>query len=361
MVVRSTATSRPRARSWRHRPHCWRCSPDFFGWQPIPPRNAKQLAADQPRASAACCATRWSSRWRENSPALDGAGWRTGASCCSPMPSDAQFADGYAQAVTFGLLVARARDIDPRRRARRTPRKELRKIELADRHGAAAADRRSAISRMPCKTSLGTLTRVLDVVDWHDHQQGQRGGVALLLRGFPRGLRQRAAQEDRLLLHAAGGGGGDGAAGRRGAARPELFDRREGLAAPTVTICRSRGRHRHLPAGRAPAHRRRRSRPTRAKARCAAAIAAAAERIIGFELQFGPFAVAQLRLIAEMQSADRQRQPQDRSLAECSTSPTRSAIRYVERGRSSPRWSRADGESRKRGQRDQDVRCPSRS
>ena len=32
------------------------------------------------------------------------------------------------------------------------------------------------------------------------------------------------------------------------------------------------------------------------------AIEAAAKRVIGFELQFGPFAVAQLRVIAEMQS-----------------------------------------------------------
>ncbi|WP_158686993.1 hypothetical protein [Rhizobium leguminosarum] len=31
------------------------------------------------------------------------------------------------------------------------------------------------------------------------------------------------------------------------------------------------------------------------------AIASASERLIGFELQFGPFAVAQLRLIAELQ------------------------------------------------------------
>src|SRR5207302_5783242 len=32
------------------------------------------------------------------------------------------------------------------------------------------------------------------------------------------------------------------------------------------------------------------------------AIEAAAKRVIGFELQFGPFAVAQLRLIAELQA-----------------------------------------------------------
>ncbi len=32
------------------------------------------------------------------------------------------------------------------------------------------------------------------------------------------------------------------------------------------------------------------------------AIASAADRLIGFEMQFGPFAVAQLRIIAEMQT-----------------------------------------------------------
>ena len=44
------------------------------------------------------------------------------------------------------------------------------------------------------------------------------------------------------------------------------------------------------------------SRRIRAQARSAAAIAAAAKRLFGFEMQFGPFAVAQLRLLAEMRS-----------------------------------------------------------
>ena len=39
-------------------------------------------------------------------------------------------------------------------------------IEFADRHGAPTADRRSA-NQEALKTSLGTLTRVLDAVDWH--------------------------------------------------------------------------------------------------------------------------------------------------------------------------------------------------
>lgn len=81
-----------------------------------------------------------------------------------PQADDAQFADGYAQAVTFGLLVARARG-----------------IELDHGIDAAAAELRTANSliatalrlltddsanRTALRTSLGTLTRVLNAVDW---------------------------------------------------------------------------------------------------------------------------------------------------------------------------------------------------
>ena len=56
-----------------------------------------------------------------------------------------------------------------------------------------------------------------------------------------------------------------------------------------------------------------------------AAIAAAAKRLFGFELQFGPFAVAQLRLLAEMRALTKR--PRNRRRPNStSTSPTRSAI-----------------------------------
>ena len=64
---------------------------------------------------------------------------------------------------------------------------------------------------------------------------------------------------------------------------------------------RSCRRHRHVPARRAPAHRRQR-RGGSGRGRRRGAIAAAAKRLFGFELQFGPFAVAQLRLLAEMRA-----------------------------------------------------------
>ena len=83
---------------------------DFLSWEPIPPRSAKQLA----EVSARLCrllrdevTEQTGARQPERSPAL-ATDWRK---LLFPEANDAQFADGYAQAVTFGLLMARARDI----------------------------------------------------------------------------------------------------------------------------------------------------------------------------------------------------------------------------------------------------------
>jgi predicted helicase len=82
-----------------------------------------------------------------------------------PQADDAQFADGYAQAVTFGLLVARARDI-PLSSGIEKAADELRKsnslIGTALRLLTEDSSNQEAL-----KTSLRTLTRVLDAVDWH--------------------------------------------------------------------------------------------------------------------------------------------------------------------------------------------------
>ena len=58
------------------------------------------------------------------------------------------------------------------------------------------------------------------------------------------------------------------------------------------------------------------------------AIEAAAKRVIGFEMQFGPFAVAQLRLIAELQALMKASR---RCPSFACSSPTRSAIRSSRR------------------------------
>jgi hypothetical protein len=82
---------------------------DFLQWSPIPPTNAKKLA----EVSARLCRLLRDEvveQMGHGNPALTGLAedWRK---LLFPQADDGQFADGYAQAVTFGLLVARARDV----------------------------------------------------------------------------------------------------------------------------------------------------------------------------------------------------------------------------------------------------------
>lgn len=82
---------------------------DFLRWAPIAPKSAKQLA----QVSARLCRLLRDEVIEQmaiGNPGLTGLAhdWRA---LLFPQADDAKFADGYAQAVTFGLLVARARDI----------------------------------------------------------------------------------------------------------------------------------------------------------------------------------------------------------------------------------------------------------
>ena len=99
-----------------------------------------------------------------DTPALTGLAqdWRK---LLFPQADDAQFADGYAQAVTFGLLVARARDIslaDGTEEAAQELRKSNSLIGTALRLLTEDPSNQKAL-----ETSLKTLTRVLDAVNWH--------------------------------------------------------------------------------------------------------------------------------------------------------------------------------------------------
>ena len=80
-----------------------------------------------------------------------------------PQADDAQFADGYAQAVTFGLLVARARGISLSKGIENAAQ-ELRKTNsLIGTALRLLTD--DAANQNALKTSLGTFTRVLDAID----------------------------------------------------------------------------------------------------------------------------------------------------------------------------------------------------
>jgi len=270
---------------------------NFLTWQPIPPRNAKQLA----ELSARLCRLlrdEVTEQLALGSTSLKelAQDWRL---LLFPEASDEQFADGYAQAVTFGLLVARARG-----------------ISLANGIGRAAEELRptnsligaalrvltdDSANQAALSTSLGTLTRVLDVVDWSSLSKGNPDTWLYFYQDFLEiydnvlrkrtgsyytppevvGAMVRLANEALRSTH--------------------LFDRALGFASTDVTVADPAagtgtfllGILRQIAAT---------VESDQGAGAVPAAISAAAQRIFGFEIQFGPFAVAQLRLLAEIHS-----------------------------------------------------------
>jgi hypothetical protein len=269
---------------------------DFLTWTPTPPPNAKKLA----EVSARLCRLLRDEVIEQLDMGSEGLtalakDWRK---LLFPEADNPQFADGYAQAVTFGLLMARALDIplgDGIDHAAHELRKTNSLIGTALRLLTDDVANQEAL-----KTSLGTLTRVLDAVDWTavsgDKPEAWLYFYQDFLQVYDNKLRKRTGSYytppevvsamvslvDEAL-------------------RGPLFERPSGLASPDVTladpgvgtgtflleilrrialfVANDQGR------GAVPS-----------------AIEAAASRLFGFEIQFGPFAVAQLRLVAEMQT-----------------------------------------------------------
>ena len=266
---------------------------DFLNWQPIPPRNPKRLA----EVSARLCRL----LREEVAEQLD----RNNASLTSlaqdwrkllfPEANNESFADGYAQAVTFGLLIARARNI-PLKDGIEHAASELRKTNsLIGTALRLLTD--DAASMKALETSLGTMARVFDAVDWAVLSKGEADAWLYFYEHFlevydnklrkltgsyytpPEVVNSMVRLVDEAL-------------------RGPLFNRPEGLASTDVTIADpavgtgtfllgvlrriAQTVSDDLGPGSVPG-----------------ALEAAAERLIGFEMQFGPFAVAQLRLLAE--------------------------------------------------------------
>jgi hypothetical protein len=135
---------------------------DFLSWAPQPPTSAKALA----HTSARLCRL-LREEVLEDMAAGHGSlqhlmeDWRK---LLFPEASDAQFADGYAQAVTFGLLTARAFEISLKDGV------ELAAIRLKKTNTligtALNVLAEDEANQQLLKTSLGTLTRVLNEVNW---------------------------------------------------------------------------------------------------------------------------------------------------------------------------------------------------
>jgi predicted helicase len=266
---------------------------NFLQWTPIAPRSAKELAA---MAARLCRLLRdeVAEQLASNSPAFQGFAkdWRN---MLFPEASDERFADGYAQAVTFGLLMARAQEVSlsngfgPVIKALKGSGSLI---------GSAIQLLVDDTNQDSIKTSLLTLRRVLEVVDWPKLSKGKPDAWLYFYEDFlevydnelrkqtgsyytpPEVVGAMVRWTDEVL-------------------RSTAFDLAAGLASPKVWLIDPAtgtgtyllGVLRHIAT---------QVKNDEGEGAVAAAIHAALERIAGFELQLGPYAVAQLRLLAEV-------------------------------------------------------------
>ena len=269
---------------------------DFFQWQPQPPKSAPALA----ELTARLCRLlreEVTEQLAQGSRPLSGLAtdWRK---LLFPSATNEAFADGYAQAVTFGLLMARARGItlsDGLDRVARELSQTNTLIGAALRLLTDAAENQETL-----KTSLATLTRVLDAVQWDVISKGDPEAWLYFYERFlttydsklrrktgsyytpPEVVMSMVRLVDEALKSSA------------------YFGLTEGLASPDVAVADpATGTGTYLLGVL-----RRIAETTEADQGPGAVpgvIEAAIPRLIGFEIQLGPFAVAQLRLVAELQ------------------------------------------------------------
>jgi len=270
---------------------------DFLSWNPIPPDSPRKPA----EVSARLCRLLRDEVLEELENGTQSltdlaTEWR---GLLFPQADDAQFADGYAQAVTFGLLMARAQDIP---------------LDKGIAHAALALrDTNTLIgtalrlltddpqTQKALSTATATLTRVLHEVHWPTLSKGRPDAWLYFYEDFlevydnalrkktgsyytpPEVVQAMVRLTDEALRD------------------PALFGRHAGLAAADVTIADPATGTGTFLLGVL-----RKIAETVAEDQGAGAVGpalgAGAHRLIGFELQFGPFAVAQLRLMAEMRA-----------------------------------------------------------
>jgi len=266
---------------------------EFLTWAPQAPRTPKELADTSARVCrlARDQVLEQLDRRDTDLPNL-AADWRE---LLFPHATDAEFADGYVQTVTFGLLLARSRNISLDGGLDRAA------AELGVDHSLIGAALRAltstSLSQNVLSTAVSALTRVLGVVDWsvltrRDPEIWLYFYEEFLAHYDPK-LRQRTGSYytpvevadamsglvDEALEHHLGLAGG-------------LTDDSVTVIDPAVgtgTFLRSVLRRMAV-----------RIEQDLGLGAVGPEMNAALRRLIGFELQLGPFAVAQLQMLAEL-------------------------------------------------------------
>ncbi|HZF98158.1 MAG TPA: N-6 DNA methylase [Pseudoxanthomonas sp.] len=266
---------------------------DFLQWQPTPPRSVKELAT----VSARLCRLlrdEVTEQMERNSPEFKSfaSDWRT---MLFPEATDERFADGYAQAVTFGFLMARAQNVSLKDGIAPVIKALKASGSLI---GSAIQLLVDESSQAAIKTSLATLSRILEVVDWPRLSKGKTDAWLYFYEDFlevydnilrkqtgsyytpPEVVSAMVRWTDEVL-------------------RSPAYHLPQGLASPKVWLVDPAtgtgtyllGVLRHI-ADQVKAD--------QGEGAVAGYIHAALSRIAGFEMQLGPYAVAQLRLLAEV-------------------------------------------------------------
>ena len=266
----------------------------FLRWEPVAPRSARDLA----HTSARLCRLlrdEVTEQLALGSEALTGLAtdWRK---LLFPDATDERFADGYAQAVTFGLLMARAKRIKLSTGLQQVAGELSQTSSLIGSALRLLTD--NAENQATLKTSLGTLTRVLDEVDWSKISKDKPDSWLYFYEEFldvydNRLRKQTGSYYTPPEVVAAMVGLVDAAL------RSPRFGLHAGLASPLVTLADPATGTGTFILGVL----RRIAETVEAdegEGAVKGAINAAVKRLVAFEMQLGPFAVAQLRILAEI-------------------------------------------------------------
>jgi hypothetical protein len=265
---------------------------DFLFWAPTPPRTPRDLALTSARLCRLLRAEVEELLTGDSGLQDLARDWRE---LLFPEATDSVFADGYAQTVTFALLLARVEEID-------FGDGDLGRIadQLGERHGliGTALDVLTN-ARLVSKfaVSLRTLARVLAVVDWPTLSRGESDKWLLFYEEF-------LQEYDPVLRRATGSyytpiAVVDAMVGMVDGLLRTRLGRTDGIAARDVTVVDpAMGTGTFL--FRLIERIARVVEDSEGPGAVPARLREAMRRLIGFELQTGPFAVAEFRLAEEL-------------------------------------------------------------